>query len=92
MNQTNYDISESAGSVMVCAEILSTTGNLECDVDASVSTLNGSAMGKHCLLYCVKLLECSPIQLVVTTLLCPLTYSASVVDLKYWVMVTVCQL
>ena len=43
---------------MVCAEITSMTGSLECDVDASVSTLDGSATGKHCLLCCVKLLEC----------------------------------
>ena len=32
MSQDNYDTSESAGSVMVCAEITSMTGDLECDV------------------------------------------------------------
>ena len=45
MSQDNYDTSESAGSVMVCAEITSMTGDLECDVGASASTSDGSATG-----------------------------------------------
>ena len=53
LNQSNYNTSETDGSVMVCAGIIAMTGTLESNVTLSVSTSDGSATGL-CVLCVIK--------------------------------------
>ena len=41
--ESSYSVSESDGSVMVCFDTLSTSGDLECDVNVMLCTMDGSA-------------------------------------------------
>ena len=46
MTEANYNTSETSGSVMVCAEIVSVTGNVECNLSATLCSSDGSANGE----------------------------------------------